>query len=184
MDTMMKDGKVEYADMDSVRESVKNDPNAVMYDAPDPDKEMDVDAIPNIEKLTEDILEFLDFKDLPENVELAQTKYGVALDKMYSKFPNINYKIINVLMDTEASAEDKEKDLMDLLSMLERLDKIKQGKLNIKSEFESFREEMHEEYVYPQFGGKAAYERTINCEENITRPKRRRKRSKKTFKRN
>lgn len=149
----------EVVNMDEVQQEMENNPHA--HSMPT-EEEMDVNAIPDLEKLTADILEFLQYVDEPNTQTLMKENYGAFHQKVDEKFPNIPYSITKMLLNEDESQEDKSKNLVRLLEMFSTLDQIKQGKKDIKKEFEDFREGISEEYIYPQFGGKEAFEKAVS----------------------
>lgn len=167
--------KVEYADL----RDAKNEPGAMVYETPKTG-DMNLSNIPDMESLTSEVYQCILEMKTPEVQKMMDTNPAKAVDHMYDKFPNVNYKIINVLMDETLNDEQREHAVLKLLDMFDRLDKCKRGELNLQNEFERFREEQKEEYVYPQFGGKDQYERTVNGMQTADKPKRRR-RNKKFF---
>ena len=163
-----------------------DDPNAIIYGQDQEKKEevpASVDAIPDVLQLLLDVEEFLKFKDRPENLDMAKNCYGMAINKMYEKFPTIPYKIINIFMDPEMPKSEKNKHFGIFVHMIKKLNDVKAGKLDINEEDTHFTDKMYSEGgVYDAFGGKDRYMRLRSGEETMgpkkSGPRRRRQRGK------
>jgi hypothetical protein len=155
---LMDQFETEVVNMDDVQNDMKANPNAITMNT---EEDMNVASIPDIEKLTEDILNFLKFTTTYETKLLIKENYGAFQHKVDELYPDIPYSITKLLMDDTETAEDKSKNLVKLLEMLSQLSDIKKGNQDINKSFNSFRECLHEEYVYPKFGGKDEFERKL-----------------------
>ena len=144
----MENLKTELVSMDEAQ----NDPNAVVM-------QMDKNAIPDLEVLTNEIFDFLVFIDQPEIIELRISQHGNFLKLVEEKFKNIPLSITKMLTD---ESSDRVKNITKLLDMFQTLNKVKKGEKNIDSEFENFKENLSEEYIYPKFGGKEEFERKMS----------------------
>ena len=117
--------------------------------------EMSPDAIPDIKKLTADIFELLIYIDSPDMQKLKRDCYGMYLNKIDEKYQDMPYSIIKLLSDESDNRDDN---IIKLLNILETMNSIKEKNKNLDSEYEKFRENLNEEYVYPEFGGKDKFE--------------------------
>ena len=193
-----KDAEIEYTDM---KNEDLDGPDKVPPQFYDPNLKPDKNAIPNIEKLTSNVLELMNDLETPEYKLLLERSYGSLLNKLYEKYddeitnesgekvPNpkyIPYKLVNILSDPDRSTEEKHDDVLNMLEMFERLEKIKKSGADINEQFELFREGLKERHVYPKFGGKNNFEKVVNGEngENGENNGKRHKRTKKTFRKN
>ena len=154
----MSELKPEVVTLDQMQNDLQNNPNAFSTNTSD---NMTPDSIPDLEKLTDDIIDFLKYMDKPEIKILRTTNYGAFQHKVDEKYPDIPFSIIKMLTDEDESAEQKSENIIRLLNMFRQLNDIKQGKKDITEGFESFREEISEEYIYPQFGGKEEFEKAV-----------------------
>ena len=116
--------------------------------------EMSIDNIPNLEKLTSDVLNFIQFTDKPEIKNMIKTRYGEFINIITEKYPDIPFSITKMLIDENINRDES---IKRLIHIFERLNKIKNGKLNLNSEFKDFQEEISEEYLYPKFGGREEF---------------------------
>ena len=155
---LMDQFETEVVNMDDVQNDMQSNPNALTMNT---EEEMSVDAIPDLEKLTTDILDFLKFADTNESKLLMKENYGAFQHKVDELYPDIPYSIVKLLMNDTETAEEKSKNLVKLLEMLSQLSDIKKGNKDMNESFNSFREGLSEEYVYPQFGGKEEFERKL-----------------------
>jgi len=160
----MDELKPEVVTMDQMQNDLQSNPNAFSTNTSD---NMTTDSIPDLEKLTDDIIDFLKFKDKPENEVLRKNNFGAFLQKVDEKYPNIPFSIIKMLTDEDETDEQKSENIVKLLN------DIKLGNKNIKEGFEEFREELSEEYIYPQFGGKEQFERAVAKEMSGKKKKKR-----------
>ena len=192
--------EIEYTDMKN--EDLSGE-DKVMPQFYDPDVKADKNAIPDIEKLTSNVLELLDDLETPEYKMLAEKSYGTILNKLYEKYddevvgedgtkiPNpkyIPYKLINILSDNSRTSEEKHDDVLNMLEMLNRLEKVKKNGADINEQFELFREGLKERHIYPKFGGKNNFEKVVNGKDKTSDTAdthvKRHKRTKKTFRKN
>lgn len=154
----MNQFETEVVNMDDVQNDMQANPNALTMNT---EEEMSAESIPDLEKLTNDILDFLKFTETDETKLLIKENYGAFQHKADELYPDIPYSITKLLMDDTETAEDKSKNLVKLLEMLSQLSDIKKGNQDINKSFNSFREGLHEEFVYPKFGGKEEFERKL-----------------------
>ena len=184
----MKCEGIEYTDFSTEKLDESNTIPPEMYN---PKIKADVNAIPDIEQMTTNVIELMDDLEKPEYKLLASNSFGSLLNKLYEKYDEeitndngekiknskyIPYKLINILADPDRTPKEKHDDVVNMLEMFERLEKCKKNGANIKEQFEEFREGLKERHVYPKFGGKEKFEKTLNSGEN-----KRHRRTKKTF---
>jgi hypothetical protein len=118
----------------------------------------DPNAIPDLEKMLVHIYELLEEIETPEMQELEQKdrkQFEVILTHKYRDcIPSI--RIMNLILESE-----RYDNLDKLLDMFERLQKVKDGKVNIDAAQKDFCEKLNETYVYPAHGGKEGFEKKI-----------------------
>lgn len=123
---------------------------------------MTVDAIPDIDNLLSDLQEMLDFVENPRMAEYEKTNKFEFDRLLYAKFnTKLPMRVIKLITETERRYSNVDK----LLNMFERLRKIKDGKKDLETESKKFGEELNEEFIYPEFGGKEKFEK------EMTKPK-------------
>ena len=131
-----KNNNIEIITEDQVREQDK--------------REMSVSAIPDVIELSNQMIEFLEFYDKPDIVNMRKNNYPNYLNAMYDKFSKMPASMISLLSDEKNRAQN----LSKLIDMLETLGRIKKGEKNIEEARDEFLEQNNEEYFYPAFGGK------------------------------
>lgn len=132
-------------------QDIKNDPSAEVVD-------MTAESIPDIEDLTSKVVDFLQFIDDPDMIEMEKTDNVKYFQMVNSSFESLPYSIIKLLTERE----NRDVNLEKLLDMFAIMQTIKNGEKNISSAFTDYKETLNEEYVYPKFGGKAEFERKMD----------------------
>jgi hypothetical protein len=137
------------------KEEMEQDTGNISIDA-DENTEMSVNAIPDLDIVTQTIIEMIEFMNTPAMILKKNNKatFKEFETILYHKYRDLvpSTKIIDLLI------EDPVENLQKLILMFERLYKIKTGELNMKNEYECFTEEVNNEYLYPQFGGKEKFQ--------------------------
>jgi hypothetical protein len=106
--------------------------------------------IPNLEKLTDDVLRFIDFADRPEIRNIKETELGKFNFMVNEQFPDLPLSMIRLLSDYENRSQNLEK----ILDMINLLRSVKTGEKSLENAENEFVEKRAEEYLYPAFGGK------------------------------
>lgn len=106
--------------------------------------------IPDLEKLTNDVLGFIDFIDRSEIREIYQSNKGQFNFLVNEQFPNLPLSMIRLLTDYENRSQNLEK----ILDMINLLRSVKTGERSLENAENEFVEKRAEEYLYPAFGGK------------------------------
>ncbi len=158
----------EIVSMADISSEMNTDTNAVMVD-PEQDT-MSIDNIPDMVKVTEELLELIQYLDTDEAVSLVKNdQVGMLYSKIDEKFPHVPFSAVKMLTDETESTEQKTENIVELLDLCKNLGEIKQTKGDIKKEFEHFRETKMEKYEYHKHGGKEAFEKKIY--ENVSNDK-------------
>jgi len=106
--------------------------------------------IPDLEKLTDDLLGFIDFIDKPDIRKLKESNKGQFNFLINEQFPNLPLSMIRLLSDYENRSQNLEK-ILDMINLLRTVKKEEKSLENAENEFV---EKRAEEYLYPAFGGK------------------------------
>lgn len=106
--------------------------------------------IPDLEKLTDDLLGFIDFIDKPDIRKLKESNKGQFNFLINEQFPNLPLSMIRLLSDYENRSQNLEK----ILDMINLLRTVKTGEKSLENAENEFVEKRAEEYLYPAFGGK------------------------------
>jgi hypothetical protein len=110
----------------------------------------DVDAIPDLTLLTDKILEFIEFYDLPETKTLKENNIGNYNYIISQRFEKLPTSMMKLLSDEENRASNLEK-IMEMLTLLQS---VKDGRSTFEKTENDFFEKRAEEYIYPKFGGR------------------------------
>lgn len=106
--------------------------------------------IPDLEKLTDGILKFIDFIDTPEIRDLKEnniSKFNFIVNDQFQELP---LTMIRLLSDYKNRTQNLEK----ILEMINLLRSVKTGEKSLENAENEFVEKRAEEYLYPAFGGK------------------------------
>jgi hypothetical protein len=125
--------------------------------------------IPDITKLTGQIIEFIEYIEQPEMKKFAKENNMMFKQHVENKFEDFTldyYSIYKMLADNEEKRADN---IDKLFNMLSRLKDVETGKSNVEKEFMKVREELAHEFLYPQFGGKKGFEKAM--EEDLKKNK-------------
>lgn len=152
----LKDGNATYdiSDINTVNANdAQRDPNGIYLD-------FDREQIPDLNQLTIEVINFLEYIGTTEIEELEINDNEAFVKDIENKFPEFTLKYVTVykmLLDKES----REENLIKLLNLIEILKNVQSGNKNLESEFNNFKESLAEEYVYPKFGGKENFEKKI-----------------------
>ena len=140
-------------------EEAKKDKNAIILDYEN-NKDDAPTGIGDLEKLTKRVIEFLQYINTDEMIKFENTKPDEfkmhVIDKFIDYFDD-NSKVFTTLLDKQ----NRDANVSKLLQVIELLSEIQLGKKDLNHETEMFHETHNQQYVYPKFGGKVAFEETI-----------------------
>lgn len=152
----VKDGDNVY-DVDNVgmvsSDEVNNDQNGFILN-------MDLTKIPDLHKLTSTIIEFLEYINTPEMERLEQSDKTAFEKHLEHKFENFTV-CFTTIYKMLLNKSERNENLTKLMDLIETLKKVQSGEKNMDVEFDNFREQLSEQYVYPKFGGKEQFEKNI-----------------------
>jgi anaerobic selenocysteine-containing dehydrogenase len=134
--------------------------NSIFNPPPIENEEMKPENIPDLESLTGTVIEILEYLDTPEMIKQEKENkeaFDKHMEQKYEDFSLKNFNVFRLLLETRNREENIEK----LLNVFSTLNKIKHGEADIYKEFESFREDRSEKYLYPTFGGKKGFEKAV-----------------------
>ena len=129
------------------------------------DKPLDINDIPNLTKLTENILKIVQFLTKPEiakEMKYNRTQIKMKLNNEYAD--SVPYSIISILCEDNLDAN-----VTRLLDMIEKINCAKQGKFTLDSIAHNITDGLSNEFVYSKFGSKENFEKEIL--KNIPTPK-------------
>lgn len=116
--------------------------------------------LPNTDELMDMIIPFLEYIQTEPMEKLEKTdpkSFEKHLDSKFSKFSERYYAVFKLLIDKK----DRAKNVQKLIELFGKFEEVKEGKRTIDSAYKEFTEELNSEYIYPKFGGKDKFEKTI-----------------------
>ena len=126
--------------------------------SPEAKGEMSVDAIPDLEKLTEHLLEILVYLEDPKIRKIVrdnETDVKMLLNNKYAD--TVPYGFISLLMNEETRAENADR----IVRMLENMKKAKNGLVSLEAVEKDFAEEINQKYIYSKYGSKENFEQEL-----------------------
>ena len=139
---------------------IKNNPNNIVLD-----NDISTQGIEDLNHITTEILNFLEFTDTQEMIELEKAnkeKYENELEKKFKSFTTKYFSMYKMLLERQTRTENLKK----LLDLFEILKKVKIGEKNQETELEKFEQSLAEQYIYPKFGGKKEFEEKLKKHKN------------------
>jgi hypothetical protein len=118
---------------------------------------MSADSIPDLEKLTDRILELIELSDTSEMIEMEKNDNNSYEQFFSNEYLDIPLGLVRLLLERD----NREKNLKKTCDMIETLIRVKSGHSDIDNEFENFNENLNKELIYPQFGGKEAFQAAL-----------------------
>ncbi len=118
--------------------------------------------LPDLINLTGKIIEFVEYIELPDIKKMAQENKMLYKNHLESKFEEFTldyYSIYRMLVDND---DERAQNIDRLFKMIDRLKDVESGKSNVDREFLKIREELAQDYLYPQFGGRDAFEKALS----------------------
>lgn len=114
--------------------------------------------VPDLKHLTENLVKILAEINSEEMIQLFDTDKELFKEKMEQKFPEFSnryYSLFQQLLEKDMDNIGK------LIMMLTNLHKVEHGELTMDDAFNNVRESLSEDYIYPKFGGKENFEKTM-----------------------
>lgn len=132
------------------------------------------DGIPDLVKLTTELVSFLEYMNTADMEILAETDYDAFVKHLETKFDSfsLNYYTIFKLLTNKEERHNRDASVMKLLGMIQVLQSVQAGEANLEKESELFKESLAEQYIYPQFGGKVGFTKAMLKGKNKTRKSR------------
>jgi uncharacterized protein YfkK (UPF0435 family) len=127
------------------------------------EKQLDVNAIPDLEALLDKILDMLEYINTDEMIAMENENKDEFEQHIDSKFKDLSiryYSIFRLLMDKQ----NREENIYKIIEMFTKLKEVKSGRLNIEKADQDFKENMNQIYVYPKWGGKEKFEKAMQEE--------------------
>lgn len=147
-----KDVKV---DMVSADQMTEEDRNAIF------NREASVDAIPDLDVLTGNVYEILEYLNRPQVKQLMRTNETAVKMYLNNKYAEtVPLGIIGLLMDEKNIDEHVDR----LLRMFKSLRRAKTGDVTLEEAHKELADDVNNRYCYSKFGSKEAFEKAIEKE--------------------
>jgi hypothetical protein len=143
-----------YFTEEDAKRDMETNPNAIYLD----NKNMnpaDIHDLDNFVKQLVSLLEFIYTDEMVLLEETDNTKFIRDLETKFEDFVNKYYSIFKMLTSDKTTREDN---IAKLLGLVELLKEVQTGKSDMNNSFEKYKETLAEDYIYPQYGGKAKFE--------------------------
>jgi hypothetical protein len=156
----MNGSKSMKVDMVNMEEMMK-DPNANILGGGE--GEASVDAIPDLDALTSNIMDILEYLENPDVKKICAINDSAIRMKLYNDYADtVPLKFIDLFL--ERDPEQKAESVERTLKWIEVLAKVKAGKADLEKESQKLVEEVNNRYVYSKYGSKQAFERALKKE--------------------
>lgn len=147
--------KVDMVDM----QEAMNDPNAEVME----NSEASIDAIPDLDELTVNIIEILNYLEKPEVKKICQTNDSLIRMTLINKYADkMPLKFIDLFMDKDEV--HRQESIERTLKWIEVMAKIKAGEADLEKESQKLVDEVNQRYVYSKYGGKENFEKALRKE--------------------
>ena len=124
-------------------------------------KESSIDAIPNIDVLTGNVYEILQYLEDPKICKLIKTNDTAVKMYLNNKYADIvPLGIISLLMDEDARDENVDR----MLRMFTSLKHAKNGNITLEDAEKNLTDEVNNRYLYSKYGSKEEFELALMSE--------------------
>ena len=121
------------------------------------DKPLNINDVPDLVKLTENILKIVKFLTKPETQKDMKTDRAQVKMKLNNKYADcVPYSIISILCE-----DNMEANVTRLLEMIEKINNAKQGQTSLDSVAKSITNNLSNEFVYSKYGSKENFEKEV-----------------------
>jgi hypothetical protein len=142
-------------DMVSADDMFVEDRNAIF------NRESSVHAIPDLDVLTGNVYEILQYLERPEISKLLKTNDTAVKMYLNNKYADtVPLGIISLLMEEDARNENVEQ----MLTLFESLRQAKSGKMSLEDAEKKLTDDVSNRYLYSKYGSKDAFEKALMCE--------------------
>jgi hypothetical protein len=125
------------------------------------EKEGNIDAIPDLDILTGQILEILEYFNTPHMIEIMkdEKKNEKVVMDLCTKYADTSmpFGIIKML----AEVKNRKKNVEMIVKLLESLQQAKDGHISLQDAELNIFEDANNKYVYPQYGSKQAFQQAL-----------------------
>lgn len=129
----------------------------------------DVGKYPDLKYIVDTVTQILELMSTDEMINLKQTdvvQYEQIIHDKFVDFCDKYYSLFSLLLDGKVES------LSNLITMINTLCMVKTGQISMDAAYTNIREDLSNKYIYPKYGGKREFERSI-----IERSKRKHKKN-------
>lgn len=125
--------------------------------------EASIDAIPDLDKLTENIFAILSFLERPGVKQICETNESAIRMKLINDYAEtVPLKFIDLFMEKDPN--HKRESIERTMRWIETLAKVKAGDLDLEKASQSLVDEVNNRYVYSKYGSKEKFEEALQKE--------------------
>ena len=121
--------------------------------------------IPDLTKLTKEIIDFLDYVNKPDMLKMQDDEpraFELHLESKFENFVENYYSTFKMLLDKK----DRSKNVLKLMQMINTIKKVKDGQKSYDNAFNQIKENLAEEFIYSKYGGKDNFEKQLKENRN------------------
>lgn len=118
----------------------------------------DVNNIPDLKYVVDTLTQIFEVISTDEMINMRNTnreQYEQTLHDRFTEFCEKYYSLFSVILDGELDS------MTHLVMMIKTLCMVKSGQITMDTAYAHIREELSNQYIYPQFGGKKGFEKAI-----------------------
>lgn len=118
----------------------------------------DINGSPDLEYIVKSLTEIFEFISKDEIMKLKdenKLEYDKTLTLKFPEFSDRYFSLFSVILSGELDS------MTHLVLMIKTLGMVKAGKISMDTAYAQIREELSNQYIYPQFGGKEKFEETV-----------------------
>lgn len=118
----------------------------------------DVKDYPELIEVIDTVTQIFEMMSTDEMIELKRTNVVQYEQVIHDKFPvfcDKHFSLVSSLLDGDIAS------LGNLVLMIKTICMVKTGQISMDTANSHIREELSSQYIYPKFGGKKEFEKTI-----------------------
>lgn len=118
----------------------------------------EVNQLPDLKQLVETLTAIFECIGTDDMIRLRETdkdKYDETLLKKFPDFCERYWSLFNIILDGEMES------MGNLVMMINTICMVKTGQISMDTAYAHIREKLSEKYIYPTFGGKDKFEKTM-----------------------
>lgn len=119
------------------------------------------EAIPDVEQLLDHVISMLEYMDTDDMKNLEETDPDAFEKHLDAKFCNFTYRyyaVFKLLLDKQ----NRKENVARMINLFQKLNQIKNNETTMDDAYEEYTEGLNNKYIYPKFGGKANFVKSVN----------------------